>query len=92
MQSNPQESFCKSKPRETWQCNSEMHTKNAKDQIAKILLKKNNLLSLDVGDTKFYFKAVIIMIKWYYNNHRQIYKRKKKSHQTDDLHIMRVCF
>ena len=40
-----------------------MHTKNAKGTIAKILLKKNNLIRLDVGDIKFYFKAVIIMIK-----------------------------
>ena len=59
----PQESFYKSKPRETWQCNSTMHTKNAKGKIAKILLKKNNLLRHGVGDIKFYFKAVIIMIK-----------------------------
>ena len=73
MHSNPQKSFYKSKPRETWQCNSEMHTKSAKGKIAKILLK-NNLLRLDLGDIKLYYKAVIIMIKWYYNNHRQICK------------------
>lgn len=42
-----------------------MHTKSAKDKIAKILLKKNNLIRLDIGNIKVYFKALIIMIKWY---------------------------
>ena len=62
MHSNPQKSFYKSKPREIWQRNSEMHTKTTKGKIAKILLNKNNLIKLDVGDIKLYFKAVIIMI------------------------------
>ena len=65
----PPEKFYKSKPRKTWQCNSEMHTKNAKGKIAEILLK-NNLLRLDVGDIKLYYKAIIITINWYYYNHR----------------------
>lgn len=47
-----------------------MHAKNAKGKIATILLNKNNLIKLDVRDIKLYSKAVIIMIKWYCNNHR----------------------